>query len=240
MRTALPIIAIATTLAGLTVHAGAAEPDRDSLIAAWEQHMASLPGTVAFEGIGEGSYRLNDTDLPYEGELRVVGALVRGAESPGFETDFTHFGMVDMELVDLPAERLASQSYYYWLSDRQSLHYSATEQDWVSAAAYQAAVTEQYSPAVSYGALNFMLNYGIWIALLALVVYVFVMAGRQGKKARALMHDTEAINQKASDNLDRSERMQDEVLAITREMRDLQTENNALLRRMTDALERRN
>ena len=200
--------------------------------------MASLPGTVEFEAVADGVYRLEDSDLPYEGELKLVGALVRAAESPGFETDFTHFGMVDMELTELPAERLSSQSYYYWVSDRQSLHFSGTEQAWVSAAAYQAAITEQYTPNLSFGALSFMLNYGIWIFLVVLLVYVFVIANRQSKKARALMDDGDAINQKASENLDRSERLQDEVLAITREMRDLQAENNALLHKMLDALNR--
>ena len=237
MRTTLQLIVL--TVAGLLAQNAVAEPDRESLLAAWEAHVAALPGTVEFEILGDGLYRLNDSDLPYEGELKVVGALVRSAESPGFETDFTHFGMVDMQLTDLPVERLSSQSYYYWLADRQSLHFSAAEQAWVSAAAYQAAIAEQYTPDVSFGTMNFMLNYGVWVLLLLLLAYVFYIGNRQAKKARALMDDTEAINRKASENLDRSERLQDEVLSISRETRDLQAENNALLRKMLDALTNR-
>ncbi len=215
-----------------------AQPDRESLIEAWETHVASLPGTVEFEALGEGNYRLQDTDLPYEGDVRLVGALVRGSESPGFDTDFTHFGMVEFELVDLPEERLTSQSYYYWLADRQTLHYSETEQRWMSPLAYQSAISELYSPNVSFGALGFMLNYGIWVFLIALIVFVFLAGHRQTKKARSLMDQTESINQRASENLDRSERLQDEVLEISREMRDLQVENNELLKKMVDALSR--
>ena len=237
MRKALQLIAL--TVVGLLAQHAVAEPDRESLLAAWEAHMAALPGTAEFEVLDHGQYRLNDADLPYDGGLKVVGALVRAAESTGFDTDFTHFGMVDMELTDLPAERLASQSYYYWLADRQSLYFSATDQAWVSAAAYQAAIAEQYTPDMSFGMLSFMLNYGVWVLLLSLLAYVFYVGNRQTKKARALMDDTEAINRKASENLDRSERMQDEVLSIARETRDLHAENNALLRKMLDALNRR-
>ncbi len=216
----------------------AAEANRESLLEAWENHVSVLPGTAEFEALGDGVYKLKDLDLPYEGELRVVGALVRDAETAGLDTGFSHFGMVDIDLVELPEERLSSQSYYYWLADRQTLHYSTTEQRWMSPADYQASITELYSPDVPFGTMNFMLNYGIWIFLIALIVYVFIAVSRQAKKAKALMAETEAINQHASRNLDRSERMQDEVMAITREMRDLQLQNNELLKKMLDALSR--
>jgi len=223
--------------AGLTQFVSA-DADRESLIEAWEVHVASLPGTVEFEALGEGTYRLQDTDLPYEGDIKLVGALVRGSESPGFDTGFTHFGMVEFELVSLPEERLSSQSYYYWLADRQTLHYSGVEERWMSPLAYQSTISEQYTSDMSFGPLGFMLNYGIWIFLIALIVFVFVAVHRQAKKARSLIDQTESINQRASENLDRSERMQDEVLTMSREMRDLQAENNELLKKMLDALSR--
>jgi len=235
---ATPTQIVFVLLALAIAQPAAAEADRDSLIEAWEEHFAALPGTAQFELVAEGVYRLKDTDLPYEGELKVVGALVRDAETSGIETGFSHFGMVDIDLPGLPEERLSSQSYYYWLGDRQTLHYSTSEQRWMSAADYQASITELYSPNVPFGAMNFMLNYGIWVFLIALIVYVFVAVNRQAKKARSLMDETEAINQHASENLDRSERMQDEVMAITREMRDIQLQNNELLRKMLDALSR--
>lgn len=223
-------------IGAIAAQAAVASPDRDSLIDAWERHISTMPGTAGFEAIGDGVYRLEDTDLPYEGELKLVGALVRSAEAGGIETGFTHFGMVEFELLDLPEERLATQSYYYWLADRQSLHYSETEQRWMDPVSYQSAIMEQYSVDAPFGTLSFMLNYGIWIFLIALIVYVFIAVARQTKKARSLMDETQAINEKASKNLDRSERMQDEVMAITREMRDLQSDNNELLKKMLEAL----
>ena len=166
-------------------NAGPETPDRDSLVNAWEAHIAALPSTVAFEPLGDDVYRFEDADLPYDGELRIVGALVRSADTGGYDTGFSHLGMVDFELTDIPVERLSSQVYYYWLSDRQTLHYSGSEQRWVDTASYQASIANIYSLGASYGAVSFMLNYGIWIVLIAVVVFGIIAVGRQARKARA-------------------------------------------------------
>lgn len=213
-----------------------AEPDKDSLIEAWEARIEALPSTVLLEPIDEGVYRFKDTDLPYDGELKLVGALVRPIDTAGYDTGFSFQGMVDFQLTDMSAERMSSQVFYYWLNDRQTLHYSDAEQRWVDTAAYQASISEIYGGATSYGPLSFMLNYGIWVFLVALIIFVFVAAGRQAKKARSLMDDSAAINQKVRENIDRAAALQDTVLGIAQETRDLQVENNELLKQMLDAL----
>ncbi len=215
-----------------------AEADRDSLTKAWEAHIAGLPGTERFEKTADGVYQYTDTDLPYDSELKLLGALVRPSETAGIETDFSHFGMVEFELTDMPVERLSSQVYYYWLADRQTLHYSKSRQEWVDASAYQESFTDLYGGSPSFGALSFMLNYGIWVLLIGLLVFIFVGFNRQTRKARALMDETAEINDKARQNLDRAEAMQDEVLSIARETRDLQKESNELLAKMLQALQR--
>lgn len=215
-----------------------ADADRESLIAAWEAHIGGLPGTESFEQTADGVYQYKDSDLPYEGELKLLGVLVRPSEAAGFETDFTHFGMVEFELPNLPEERLSSQVYYYWLAERQTLHYSMAAQEWVDASAYQESITNLYGGSPSFGALSFMLNYGIWVLLIGLLIFVFVGVNRQAKKARSLMDESAAINDKARQNLDRAEAMQDEVLSIARETRDLQKEGNELLAKMLQALQR--
>lgn len=209
----------------------AADPDRNSLIEAWESRMLELADTVRFEATDEGVYALEDSALPYTGELRLIGALVRPADvvTPGSE--FTHFGIVEFELTGLPPERTALQSYYYWLADRQTLHYSETEERWVDPATYTASLTGAYSRPSdgSFAAMSFMLNYGIWIVLLALIAFIVIAIQRQSRKARALMDESAAINNQARENLERAAGMQDEVLAVARESRDLQAETNRLL-----------
>jgi len=215
-----------------------ADANRESLVEAWEAHVRSLPGTVRLEAVGEDVFELEDTDLPYEGQLTIVGALVRPAESVGYETGYSHIGIVELRLADMPAERTSTQVYYYWLNDRQTFYYSVAERRWVDTAAYQASFADIYDADTPFGALSFMLNYGIWIFIFALVIFGFVAVGKQTAKARALLDDSESINQKARENIDRAESMQTELLDIARETRDLQTENNALLRQMLDALKR--
>lgn len=232
------VTTVAALLGLLAATAALAEPDRDSLIEAWETYVAGLPGTVVLEEVEDGVYRYEDTDLPYEGQLKLVGALVRSAEINGMETDFSHFGMVDFELPDLPVERLSSQSYYYWLADRQTLHYLVQEQRWVDPATYQRLLTEQYTGATSFGVMTFMMNYGIWVLLIGLLLFVFIAFNRQTRKARGLMDETAAINQQARENLDRAASMQDEVMQISRQSRDLQSENNKLLKEILETMQR--
>jgi len=236
MRTAATLLIVLLT--AFPAPAASADADRDSLIEAWEARVASLPGTSRFEAVGDGVYQFEDSDLPYEGDLTIVGALVRPAESAGYETGYSHIGMIDFRLDDLPADRLSSQVYYYWLSDRQTLYYSTAEQRWVDTATFQESISNMYSDETPYGALSFMLTYGIWIFLIALIAFVFIAVAKQTKKARALMDDSAKINEKARENIDRAEGLQVEVLALARETRDLQSENNALLRDMLDALKK--
>jgi len=236
MRTMATLIVL--LLGTLVANGASAEANRESLLEAWEAHVASLPGTARLEAVGDGVYKFEDTDLPYAGELRIVGALVRPTESAGYETGFSHTGMVDFTLADLPAERLSSQVYYYWLTDRQSLHYSETEQRWVDTATFQNSFTDLYSNDASFSALTFMLNYGIWIILIGLLVFAFIAVGRQTRKAQSLMDDSADINEKARQNIDRAEGLQDELLAIARETRDLQSDNNDLLKQVLDALKK--
>ena len=214
-----------------------ADVDRDSLISAWEAHIAALPSTATFEKNPEGSYQLTDTDLPYEGELILHGALVRPMPGPG-DGNYTHSGMLEFELADLPDDRMASQLYYYWIADKQILYYSAERDEWLSQADY----TEDFSGAYEYGDdvafMSFMLKYGIWILLVALIIFIFRGAHTQMKKNRALMDETAAINEKARENVERAQAMQDEVLAITRQSLELQAENNKTLKEILAALQR--
>lgn len=224
---------------GLCLAAGVrAEADKESLLEAWEEHVRSLPGTISLEAADEGGYRLQDADLSYDGDLRVVSVLVRPADNAGFDTGFSHMGLVEFVLDDLPPERLASQSYYYWIADRQALHYSTAGQRWVSGGEYQASLTDIYGGESSFTGLSFMLNYGIWILLFSLILLTGIALNRQTRKASSLMDETREINQLASKNLDRAKGMQDEVLEIAREARDLQKENNELLEQIRDSIRR--
>ena len=231
-RTIIALIAVSITA---TSHAA---PDRESLIEAWEQRVAEFPATEEFEALGDDRYRLKDTSLPYEGEIALIGVLLQPIESPDYSAGFSTMGMVEFDLADLPAERKASQSYYYWLNDRQTLYFSEDEQRWLDSAAYTRALTASYDPPISLGVMSFMLNYGIWVLLIALVVFIFIGFKRQTGKAHELMDDSADINRKARENLDRSEAMQNEILEITRESQKLHRETNRLLAEILVKLQR--
>lgn len=210
-----------------------AAPDRASLLSAWAEAMTTLPSTLAFEERDDGGYHLADDSLPYEGEVRVVSSIVRPvpmAESTGF----THTGLVEFELVDLPAELRESQSYYYWLADRQMLYYSDADDGWLASAQYQAALQTSYEEPYAFGPLSFMLNYGIWVVLLALLLWVFLTLSRQQRKARTLMDETASINEMARENIERSAEIQQESIEITRKVLEIQEANRRVLEQIRD------
>ena len=223
----------------LSSAAFADQPDRASLIAAWEAYVRSLPSTGKLESLGDDRYAIEDSELGFNGELRINGVLIRAADTYGVETEFSHFGMIELELVDLPPERMGTQLYYYWLADRQTLHYSTEREGWVDPKAYQQAFTSPGSVSGSWGPLMFFMNYGIWILLIALLVSVFMFLSRQQKKAKSLMDESADINRMARANIERAEKMQDEMLDITRGMHELQKQNNELLERIAKATEKR-
>ena len=209
-----------------------AEPDRESLLTAWADMMQSMPSTRAFEARETDSYFLEDGDLAYEGALVVAGTTVR----PMSAGEFSHMGLVEIQLPDLPAERLASQTFVYWREDRQHLYWHAEQQRWFDQIAYQESFEADFSG--SFGMLSFMLNYGIWIFLIALIVLVARAVTKQQKEAQRLMSQSSAINDQAGENLDRSERLQEEAIEIIRESLALQKENTEVLRGILAALER--
>lgn len=211
-----------------------AAADRDSLVAAWAEAMAGMPGTETFEARDDGRYYLADESLPYEGEVRIVSSLVRPADVMTESSDFTHTGMVEFELIDLPQERRENQSYYYWLSDRQSLYYSADADAWLSPADYRVALQESYGPPPSFGPLSFMLNYGIWAFLLLLLAWVFLTLNKHQRKAKNMMDETVAINEMARENIERSAEIQQESIEITRKVLEIQQTNQRLLEQIRD------
>ena len=235
MRTFIVIVFLICG-AGVTVPAHA-EADRASLIKAWEAYMASLPSITNFEKTGDGKYRFSDTELPYEGELILHGALVRSLGTPD-DSIFSHTGMLEFELADLPEERLSSQLYYYWIADKQMLYYSTIRGDWISQTQYTDEFSGNYGYDSNFWFMSFMMKYGIWILLIVLIVFLFRGVNTQMKKNRALMDDTAAINEKARENVDRAQAMQDEVLAISRQSLELQAQNNETLKKILEALSR--
>ena len=236
MRSVLSHCLLACTL--LATAALAAEPERDDLLAAWEAQFESLSETTGFEKLGEGRYRLSDSSLPYEGDLEVVGAVIRRADVVAANFPVTHTGFVEFRLADLPDDRLQTQSYYYWAADRQSLYYSAATESWISAAEYQTLLTDAYNLPASAGA-SFLFDYGLWLILIAVLIFGIVVIGRHSRKARELMDDAGDINRQARENIERSAVLQKEIVALSRRSIDLHGETNVLLQEIRDELARR-
>lgn len=222
----------------LATSALAAEPVRDDLLAAWEAQFESLPETTAFEKLEEGRYRLSDSSLPYDGALEVVGSVIRRSDVLSANFPVTHTGFVEFRLTDLPAERLQTQSYYYWAADRQSLYFSEETESWISPADYQSLLNDAYSRPANAGG-GFLFDYGLWLVLIVVLIFGIVVIGRHSRKARALMDDAGDINRQARENIERSAVLQKEIVELSRRSIDLHGETNVLLQEIRDEISRR-
>lgn len=214
----------------------AGAPDRAALLEGWAAHMANLDATHTFEQVDEDSWYLEDNELPYTGQINVVGTTVRPMEYGGFESGFSAFGIVEMELVELPETRRQAQTVIYWLNDRQMLYFLDEEQRWVNSAAYQQALAETFDEDYYYSPYGWVYDYGFSLFLIGVVIVAFIFFSRQVNRASAIQEEARVINQKALENIERSKKVQDESIAISRELRDIQVENLELLKDIRDAL----
>ena len=228
----IQLIFLAISLLATTV--AIAEPDKQSLLAHWESAMREQG--VDLDRLDDGTYRLTDTELPYEGRVSIVGTNVRAAESVGPSGQPSYTGFVDFDLLDLPDRLRQSQLYYLWLAERQQYYYNDETQQWGSADEVWNAQTKG-SAWQTFKRLLFRwgpLLILLFVVLVFIRVIRFVM--RQQKNARALIDDSADINKTARENLERARELQEEHIKIARENAEVVKSNNELLREMLTVL----
>lgn len=226
------LVIIMLALTGLGAHA---QPDRTALLDAWKSRMTELGGTLQPQS--DEAFFLTDDSLPYEGKVEIVSALIRSAPEQSYgDIVISHSGIVEFRLEDLPTERTASQLYYYWLADRQNFHFLSDTQEWISQARYNQLLQNSHS--TSYSALSWIVNWGFWIVVLGLVIWLALFLGRSQKKAKSLMSDSADINNLARENIEKSAELQNEMAGLARKNAQLMEDNNVLLRQILESVSR--
>lgn len=225
------VVIFMLVLTGFGVHA---QPDKASLLDAWETRIVELGGTL--DPQPDDTYLLTDDSLPYEGTVVVVSTLIRAAPEQSYgDVQVSHSGIVEFRLEDLPVERTGSQLYYYWLTDRQNFQFLDDSQEWISQSQYNNLL--QNSRGSSYSALSWFVNWGFWIVVLILVIWLAVFLGRSQKKAKSLMSDSADINNLARENIERSAELQAEMAGLARKNAQLMEDNNVLLRQILESVD---
>jgi len=196
MRNRLLFFSVVLWAASFLCAAGgtAAGADESSLLKAWEEALKADPSTTALEKTAERTYRFKTRLFPFDGELKVLNALIQdfGNEeyTPGFAT-----GSVEVELVGFTQEQMTryARSYSYWYQ-LNTLFFDSKAGRWLSGKEYRAAAMAAgpgrgCSPFVAWLGGNYFL-----LIMLMLALFLWWLAKKSGRQVKsALAQQNEAM-----------------------------------------------
>jgi hypothetical protein len=207
----------------------AAGPDEASLVAAWEAALRADPTTEVLLKTAEKTYHFKTKLFPFDGELRVLNALIQdyGDEEsmPGFAT-----GSVEVELVGFTQEQMTryARSYAYWYQ-LHTLFFDHRAERWLTAKEYRSAAMAKFPGAgrnsfVAWLGQNYFL---LILVLLALFLWWLTKkSGRQVKSALARQDEAMEITRRS--------------IALSEKAVQLNEEANRLLQEILRELKGRN
>lgn len=205
-----------------------AKPDENSLLVAWEKALRSESSTEILEKTAERTYRFKTRLFPFDGELKILNALIQdyGEEeyAPGFA-----FGSVEAELVGFSQEQMNryARSYSYWYQ-LNTLFFDHSKGRWLTAQEYRSAALSRNpmqsgTPFLSWLSGNYFL---VIMALLALFLWwLSKKSHRQFKSALSQQNEAMEITRRS--------------IALSEKAVQLNEETNQLLREMLQELKNR-
>jgi hypothetical protein len=205
-------------------------PDRASLVAAWER---TISRDAKLARTGPDRYTIEADEIGYRGPLSINAVLVR--EQPASGAGFSHVGVVDFALDELPAGRANSHAVMVWRSGAQQFYFDAAR-GWRASDELAQEMTQAFDSsglgllaAAGGSGLIFLLP----LAVLGLIVWLGM---RNSRRARNLFDETRGLNDEARRDLERNRALQDEQMQILRRSIALNEDSNRLLREIAEAL----
>lgn len=163
------------------------KPDEASLLAAWEASVKSDANTDIFAKTGERAYHFKTRLFPFDGELKVLNALIQdyGDEEealPGYA-----FGSVEAELVGFGQEQMSryARSFSYWYQ-LNTLYFDHKAGRWLSGQEYRATLTRRYS-ASGGGAVGWLARNYFLLIMLLLALFLWWVARKSGRQMKTAM-----------------------------------------------------
>jgi hypothetical protein len=221
----LPIVLtlLVVLLSAGATPAGAAAPDRKSLLQAWEEEQHADPRVSSFEDLGDGRYHLTTDRFPYDGVVVVNEVVVDDTNR-----DMPYGAVVGHVVVDLPdldEGELArhATSIGLWRA-RNVLYWDPDSGGWITAAEWSRRAVEE---AGGYPSRLGVISSGVWILfLVALVVALALLIRRANRQMKSAMAAQETVLAEQR----RSMEMQEAGLGLVREQNQLLGEILAQLR----------
>jgi hypothetical protein len=221
MNRKLLLLVCVLMLAAGGATAQVAEPNRDSLLAAWEALQRDDPQTLQFEKIEDGRYRYQTERFPFDGTVRVLNLVIDDRMLDYGAGGVMGVVEVDLEEVSDEFRRQYAYSIGLW-HGANTLYFDGETGEWVTANDWQSSMVDQYSDVSWYARYS---DY-LWLLLLAIMVLLVLWLSRRA--ARQLKIAT-AAQDKALAEQERAIRLTEEAIEISRD-------SNRVLKEIRDLL----
>lgn len=214
-----------------------AAPDRADLIHAWE---TAMRGAGALDAQPDGTYRYRSEAIGYDGNVKIVSAIVRPNEDDtGEQADVAATGSVDFDLVDLPERSGDSPStgLMMWKVERQNFVYDAATQAWQTSTDWAKA---RYSRSAHGSAITgWLANHLSTVVFVAFLAFVFWWLSRVQRQTKSQMSDASDVNRMARENVERAAQLQEQQRAMMAESLELARRSTAALESILAELRRK-
>ncbi len=172
----------------LAIPLAAAQPDEASLLAAWEAALHADANTEVLQKKTEKSYHFKTRLFPFDGELRVLNAIIQdyGDEEesmPGFA-----LGSVEVELVGFSQEQMNrySRSYGYWYQ-MHTLYFDHKAGRWLTAKEYRSAMMAKYPESRRGSFTGWLIQNYFLVIMVLLALFLWWLARKSGKQVKSAM-----------------------------------------------------
>jgi len=198
------------------------EPNRQSLLEAWEAGLRGDPQTLFFEKLEDHRYRWSTERFPFDGVIRVLNLVI---DDRSFEYAASGVvGVVEAELEGVSDDFRRQYAYSIGLwHGANTLYFDREAGEWQSAAEWQSSIAEQYSD----GGWLARFSGWMWVIFLAIMVVVVSWLARRASRQ---MKTATAAQDKALAEQERAIRLTEDAIEISRDSNRVLKEIRELLK----------
>ncbi|MDI9244200.1 hypothetical protein [Marinobacter sp. CHS3-4] len=209
--------------------------DKNSFLAAWENHQRDSESVKEFRKLSNNKYHINFENLPYEGDLILLTYDVDEIPYGPKGSRFTKTGYVEVDIPDAMDELMQkySRTYYKW-AQNNTLYFDSNSKTWVDAQEYASSLGED---STSIGDKLFVTIYEYWsYALIAIILYFLWSTIINNKRSKEAIEKQEKALEESLKLSEESIRQQKQSVA---ESIELHKETNRVLSKILEHVEKK-
>ena len=173
-----------------------AQATEESFIEAWEAIQKNDSQTLVFEKIADKHYKFKTKKLPFDGELKILNVIIDDRASE-YTEDFT-FGVVEVELLNLPEDYLKKHPYSYSMwQQNNTLYFNKKIQKWQNHRERFSKMRKKFKR--SPGKLiEFVFSAIYYVVFLGVFIFLFIFFLKFRKRTESNIKKSFALNEETN------------------------------------------